>query len=104
MQLNLPIKVYYKDPWHYCHCEDLGLLSHGATEEEAIENLKEVFSLFLEHTPSKELGELLSSLMASQKPKVSIQTNRATTKAKPQKITSAIWETPQYAAALQEGL
>ena len=104
MQLNLPIKVYYKAPWNYCHCEDLGLLSHGETEEEAIENLKEVLSLFLEHTPSKELGEILSSLMASQKPDVRIQTNSTTTKMKPQKFTSAIWETPQYAAAIQEGL
>ncbi len=104
MQLSIDLLVYYKDQWWYCRCDDLGLLSHGNTEDEAIENFKEVLDLFLEHTPEAEISSLVRALLTSQKPKVKVQEQLAAPKATCRRLTSAIWETNQYAEAMQGAL
>ena len=46
--------IHKEDEWYVAECADIGTVSQGKTIEEALDNLKEATTLYLEEFPAKQ--------------------------------------------------
>ena len=56
---TITIRLTKNGNWFVSHCLDYDIASQGETSQEAIENIKEAVSLFLEHASPDEVERCL---------------------------------------------
>ena len=58
MKKKLFAVIKKEGEWFVAECPQIGTVSQGHTKEEALENLKEATSLYLEEDPDSEIASI----------------------------------------------
>lgn len=56
---TITVSIVHDDDMYISHCLDYDIASQGSTKQEAMDNVKEAVSLFLEHASAMEIESRL---------------------------------------------